>query len=162
MGKNDFDRELGTYLSRRKKAEIPDILKWIKSFVPKPNPPPLQVQLPEEIQTYGEEKPTLKPKPQEIQLEEYPSDKQNVLSFVLEKLRTIGFLSKKPQSTEEEQAIQIKQIVAKEMIQKDLRELSKIALIAIKKLPEEDMKEFKESAEFDSLKKILKKHDLIK
>ncbi|MBD3361374.1 hypothetical protein GF358_01130 [Candidatus Woesearchaeota archaeon] len=162
MGKNDFDRELGTYLSRRKKAEIPDIIKWVKSFVPKPTPPPVKVQLPEDVQTYEEEKPAAKPKVQEVQLEEYPSEKQNVLSFVLDKLNKIGLLAKKPKVSEEEQEIQIKQIVAKEMVQKDLRELSKIALIAIKKLPDEDRKEFKESAEFDALKKILKKHDLIK
>lgn len=161
MGKNEFDKELGTYLSRRKKAEVPDILKWIKGLIPKPTPPPVQVSIPAEIQTYEEEKLVPKPESKKEVLKEYNQNKKNVLSFILDKLNKLGWFKKTPIS-EEEQESKIKDIVAKEMMQKDLREISKIALMAIKKLPEEDMKEFKDSAEFDSLKKILKKHDLIK
>lgn len=160
MGKSEFDKELGMYLSRRKKGQIPEIIKWIKGMVPKPTPPPVQVKLPADIETY-EEKPQPKTEAKEETIEEYIPEQQNVFSFILGKLSRIG-AKKKPQITAEEQEVQIKEIVAKEMAQKDLREIAKIALMAIKKLPEEDMKEFKESAEFDLLKKILKKHDLIK
>ncbi len=158
MGKNEFDKELGTYLSRRKKAEMPDIIGWLKGFIPKPAPPPVNVSMPAEIETY-EEKQTKKPEIKKEIVEEPVS--KNVWTFLMEKLRSIS-LPKKPQVNEEEQETKIRDIVAKEMIYKDLREISKVALIAIKKLPEEDMKEFKESAEFESLKNILKKHDLIK
>jgi len=136
------------------------MLKWVRNFIPKPTPPPVQVNMPAEVETY-EEKISIKPKSKQELIEEYSPEKQNVLNFILDKFSKLGWF-KKPQVSEEEQEAQIKDIVAKEMVQKDLREVSKIALMAIKKLPEEDMKEFKESSEFDNLKKILKKHDLIK
>ncbi|MBN1645330.1 hypothetical protein JW851_04845 [Candidatus Woesearchaeota archaeon] len=161
MAKNEFDKEMCTYLTRRKKAEIPDILKWLKGLIPKPTPPPIQVNIPAEIETYEEKKIISKSESKQDVIEEYTPENKNVLDFILGKLRNFGFF-KKSSISEEEQEATIKDIVAKEMIQKDLREVSKIALMAIKKLPEEDMKEFKESAEFDNLKKILKKHDLIK
>jgi len=160
MAKTEFDKELSTYLTRRKKAATTDLVKWVKSLFPKPTPPAVQVKLPEEVQTY-EEKPGITQKKLEktgAQIEEYQDDKKNILTFILEKLS----FGSKPKLTEEEQAEKIKNIVSQEMAQKDLREVSKIALMAIKKLPDEDRKEFKESSEFDSLKKILKKHDLIK
>jgi hypothetical protein len=160
MVKSEFGKELGTYLTRRKKAELPDVLKWLKSFIPKPTPPPVQVNMPSDVETY-EEKVSIKPESKQEIVEEYAPEKKNVLNFIFDKLSKIGF-SKKTPITEEEQEAQIKDIVAKEMVQKDLREISKIALMAIKKLPEEDMKEFKDSSEFDNLKQILKKHDLIK
>ncbi len=160
MGKNEFDKELGTYLTRRKKAELPDMLKWVKNLIPKPTPPPVQVSMPVEVETY-EEKVSIKPESKQDIVEEYSPEKKNVLNFILNKLSKLGWFKKAPVSAEEQEA-QIKDIVAKEMVQKDLRQVSKIALMAIKKLPEEDMKEFKESSEFDALKKILKKHDLIK
>jgi thiamine pyrophosphate-dependent acetolactate synthase large subunit-like protein len=155
MGRTDFDKELSNYLSRRKKGSIPDVLKWIRGLMPKPTPPPVQVNLPKEIETYEEEIP--KQRSTET-IRQDRQERQTVLSFLLEKLT----FSKKPVITQEEQDTKIKEIVAKEMIQKDLQKISKIALMAIKKLPEEDMKEFKNSAEFDTLKEILKKHDLIK
>jgi len=159
MAKTEFDKELSTYLIRRKKGQTTDIIKWIKGILPKPTPPAVQVKLPEDVQTYEEKPETSAKKTQtNAQVEEYQEDKQNVLSFILDKLS----FAKKPKLTEEEQAAKIKNIVSQEMAQKDLREISKIALVAIKKLPEEDRKEFKESSEFASLKKILKKHDLIK
>lgn len=160
MGKSEFGKELGTYLMRRKKAELPDVLKWLKSFIPKPTPPPVQVSMPAEIEAY-EEKVSVKPEAKQEIVEEYTVGNKNVLNFILDKLRKFGF-SKKTIVSEEEREAQIKDIVAKEMVQKDLREVSKVALMAIKKLPEADMKEFKESSEFDNLKQILKKHDLIK
>lgn len=160
MAKTEFDKELSTYLLRRKKSQIPDIVKWLKDLMPKPTPPTVQVKLPEEIQTYEEKtKPQMKIEEETVQ--EYVPEQQNVLSFILDKLNRIG-IKKKPKATEEEQEAKIKDIVVKEMAQKDLREIAKITLMAIKRLPEEDMKEFKESSEFGTLKKILKKHDLIK
>ena len=133
MGKSEFGKELGTYLTRRKKAELPDILKWLKSFIPKPTPPPVQVNMPAEVETY-EEKVSIKPELKQEIVEEYSPEKKNVLNFILDKFSKLGGF-KKPVISEEEQEAQIKDIVAKEMVQKDLCEVSKIALMAIKKLP---------------------------
>ncbi|MBW2968799.1 hypothetical protein KY304_01155 [Candidatus Woesearchaeota archaeon] len=159
MAKNEFDKELGTYLSRRKKAEIPDIIGWLKGLIPKPTPPPVNVSMPAEIETYEEQnKKTETKSPVEI----VESDKsKNVWEFIKDQIKKFSS-GKKYSISEEEQETKIKEIVAKEMMQKDLQAISKIALIAIKKLPEEDRKEFKESAEFEDLKKILKKYELIK
>jgi len=44
----------------------------------------------------------------------------------------------------------------------DLKEISKITLNMIRKLPDEHLKEFRQSADFDRMKIILKKHELIK
>lgn len=172
MAKGDFDRELSIYLSRRKKAGMPDIVRFLKGFLPKPTPPPVKMSLPEDIETY-EEKPVVpaqmqQPKPalqkqekkEEImeEVQEYKADQKNVLGFIMDK---IG-IARKQAMTEEEKEAKIQDLVKKEMMQKDIREVAKIALMAIKKLQPDDLKQFKNSAEFDALKGLLKKYDLIK
>lgn len=172
MAKGEFDKELSTYLSRRKKAGVPDVVNFFKGLLPKPTPPPVQMNLPEEVETY-EEKPVvqaqLQPKPaqqkqeqkkEEImeEVQEYKADQKNVLGFIMDK---IG-ITRKQAMTEEEKEAKIQDLVKKEMMQKDIREVAKIALMAIKKLPPDDLKQFKNSAEFDALKGLLKKYDLIK
>lgn len=171
MAKGEFDKELSTYLSRRKKAGMPDVVNFFKGMFPKPTPPPVQMNLPEEVETY-EEKPQIQQKPvqppqakqeqkkEEIleEVQEYKTDQKNVLGFIMDK---IG-ITRKPAMTEEEKEAKIQDLVKKEMMQKDIREVAKIALMAIKKLPPDDLKQFKNSAEFDALKNLLKKYDLIK
>jgi len=44
----------------------------------------------------------------------------------------------------------------------DMKETARIALSAVKQLPDEQLRNFKRSPEFERLKEILKKHDLIK
>ena len=49
-----------------------------------------------------------------------------------------------------------------EDLTEDMKEISKIALSVVKQLPDEQLRAFKESPDFEKLKVILKKHDLIK
>jgi len=169
MAKSDFEKELGTYLTRRKKGGMPDMINFFKGLLPKPTPPPVNMQLPDDVETYEEKPqiqvkstPVLKPehKKEELldEIQEYSPDQKNVLSFILDK---IG-IAKKPVMTEDEKEARIQDIVKKEMMQKDIREVAKIALMAIKKLHPDDLKQFKNSSEFDVLKNMLKKYDLIK
>ena len=44
----------------------------------------------------------------------------------------------------------------------DMKEVAKIALVAIKQLPDDQLAQFKQGPEFGRLKEILKKHSLIK
>lgn len=44
----------------------------------------------------------------------------------------------------------------------DMKEIAKIALVAIKQLPDDQLSVFKQGPEFEKLKILLKKHDLIK
>lgn len=44
----------------------------------------------------------------------------------------------------------------------DMKEVAKIALGVIRQLPDDELKKFKQSTDFETLKEILKKHDLIK
>ncbi len=174
MAKGEFDKELSTYLSRRKKAGMPDVVNFFKGLLPKPTPPPVQMNLPEEVETY-EEKPAVpaqiqqQPKPAQQkqeqtkekileEVQEYKTDQKNVLDFIMDK---IG-ITRKQVISEEEKEAKIQDLVKKEMMQKDIREVAKIALMAIKKLPSDDLKQFKNSSEFDALKGLLKKYDLIK
>jgi len=44
----------------------------------------------------------------------------------------------------------------------DMKEISKITLNMIRQLPDEQLKKFKQSPDFERMKSILKKHELIK
>ena len=44
----------------------------------------------------------------------------------------------------------------------DIKEVAKIALSVIRQLSDDELKKFKQSADFEQLKEILKKHELIK
>src|SRR3989344_4786316 len=44
----------------------------------------------------------------------------------------------------------------------DMKEVAKIALGVIRQLPDEELRKFKQSSDFEKLKEILKKHELIK
>lgn len=135
MGKEDFDQELSAYLSDRKKRKI-DVMGVIKGFMPKPTPP--AVELPPEIQPYGIEEETKNPEPEpkeeiiaESLEEEVTGKKKSVWHAILGKLKFKPHkkeLEQKDKMIEEEEEGRIKEMVAKELMLKDLRDISKIAL----------------------------------
>lgn len=49
-----------------------------------------------------------------------------------------------------------------ELSSADIKEVAKIALGVIRQLPDEELKRFKQSADFEILKEILKRYELIK
>lgn len=152
-------------------------MNFFKGLLPKPTPPPIKMSLPEDVETYEEKpaataqlaqlqqqskspQPKQEAKKDEIleEVQEYKTDQKNVLNYIMDK---IG-IARKQAMTEEEKEAKIQDLVKKEMMQKDIREVAKIALRAIKKLQPDDLKQFKNSAEFDALKGLLKKYELIK
>ena len=166
MGRKDeFDKELSEYLSSRKKKKI-DVIGVIKGFMPKPTPPPVKV--PPEVETYAEEE--KKPAPVEEKVEtleeEVAGKKKSIWRTLIERIKFPQphkkELAEKEKLIEEEEEGRIKEMVAKELMLKDLRDTAKIALFLIKQLPPERLKEFKESSDFADLKEILKKYKFIK
>ena len=174
MGQNDdFDKDLGDYLSGRKKKRI-DVFGVIKGFMPKPTPPP--VELPPEIEMYSEEiekKP--EPKLEKTQVveeteektldKELTGQKKSIWHSLIGRFKFKPYkkeLESKDKQLEQEEEGRIKEMVAKELMLKDLRDTAKIALYLIKQLPPKRLQEFKQSSDFSDLKEILKKYNFIK
>jgi hypothetical protein len=174
MGKNDdFDKDLGDYLSGRKKKKI-DVFGVIKGFMPKPTPPP--VKLPPEVELYDEE---AEKKP-EVNLEktriieeteektldnEITGQKKSIWHSLIGRFKFKPYkkeLESKDKQLEQEEEGRIQEMVAKELMLKDLRDTAKIALYLIKQLSPERLREFKQSSDFSDLKEILKKYNFIK
>jgi hypothetical protein len=174
MGRREeLDQDLVDYLSGKKRKKL-DVIEMIKGIMPKSSPPP--VELPPEIQTYDakeekkvEEKPKVeildeeeKPK---TDLEEYGEESPSLWEGILRK-----FGMKPSSQVEKEEAElkehaeeeKIKEMVGKELVMKDMRDLAKMTLFVIKQLPPERLKEFKQSTDFTDLKEILKKYKFIK
>ncbi len=128
----EFEKDMEEYLRARKRAGF-NIQEILKNLFPKKQPE--HVELHEEVEVYHENAP--KPK------------KDGVLT---------KFFKKEEPSNEEliRTKMQAEDAVA------DLKEISKITLNMIRKLPDEHLKEFRQSADFDRMKIILKKHELIK
>ena len=143
-GKREFEQELGEYIDDRKKSKI-DLSGIANIFKKKHKESP---KLSPEVETYGEA-------PVNKQ-EEAP--KKTGLTKIME---AVGLVEKQGMSPEEEEQ-KIKELVVKEETLQDLKEVSKIALKAIKQLPQETLAEFKQSPDFQTLKEILKKRNLIK
>lgn len=171
MGRrDDFDKDLQEYLASKKKKKI-DVMKMIKGIMPKPSPPP--VKLPPEIQTYDsqeEEKTEEKPKVEILEeekepiVEEYGTEKP-IWHKILEKvgLKSSGAVEKEEEFLKERgEEAKIKELVEKEIMQKDMKDLAKITLFVVKQLPPERLAEFKQSSDFSDLKKLLQKYKLIK
>ena len=169
MGRQtEFDKELGEYLSGRKKKKI-DVLGVIKGLMPKSTPPP--VELPPEVEPYGgEEK---KPEPEKVEAEvkvetldeEITGQKRSIWRALVDRFKFKPYkeaLEQKDKKLEEEEEGRIKEMVAKELMLKDLRDTAKITLYLIKQLPPERLKEFKQSSDWTDFKEILKKYNLIK
>ncbi len=134
MHKDEFDRDMQEYLRARKKAGF-DIRGLINKLLPKKQPSP-HVDLPEEVEVYHEES-------------QKPARKETVLT---------KFFKKEEPANE---ALLREQMRADDALN-DMKEVSKIALSAVKQLQDEQLREFKQSPDFERLKTILKKHDLIK
>lgn len=166
--KEDLEKELTEYLSGRKKKKI-DIMGAIKGLMPKPTP--LPVQLPPEIETYGEpeEKPAnsmlIEEADPESLEEEITGRKKSIWQSIIEKIKFKPYKKKpdkKDLQIEEVEEARIKEMVAKELMIKDMRDLAKITLYVIKQMPPQQLKEFRESTDWTDLKEILKKYKFIK
>lgn len=131
--KEDFERDLDDYLQARKRARF-DIKRFLKQLVPEKQP--ARVDVPEDVEVYEQQdQPAQQPKGQ-------------------------PFLKKffKKEDAEELARSNMK---AEDAIA-DLKEVSKITLNIIKELPDDNLMHVKQSPDFERLKTILKKHDLIK
>lgn len=132
MSRDEFEKDMKEYLHTRKKAGF-NIKAIIQDFWPKPKKD--LVELPEEVELYHEEK----PRP------------------VKENRLTKWFKKEEPAHEE----LARTKMQADDAIT-DLKEIAKIALGVVKQLPDEPLRTFKQSEDFEKLKVILKKHELIK
>ncbi len=132
----EFERDMEEYLRARKRAGF-NIKEFLKGLIPKKGPE--RVEMPEQVEVYSEEA-----KPQ-------PAPKEGVLSKIFKKEK---------EEPANEELLRAK-MQAEDAIT-DMKETAKIALSAIKQMPDEQLRTFKESPEFERLKMILKKHELIK
>lgn len=163
MTRAEFERELEQYLAQRRRAKlkVPNIFGWFKQKKKMPEP-----ELPPEIQKYDEQTPAEQPEPTEtLQVEEQPAEtqpaeaKKGVLTKILE---GVGLVTVEEKKSEEIPQEEVQKLLEKDDITQDTREIAKIALSVIKKLPPEQLAEYKQSQEFLRLKELLKKHQLIK
>lgn len=136
MGKDEISRDLDDYLRARKKStiSITNLLDSINDKIKKFKTSKPKVDMPEEVEVYDQ------PIPKEPKKPFYHKffNKENV----------------------DEELIRAR-MQAQDAID-DIKEISKISLKMIKELPDEHLRKFKESPEFEKLKTILKKHELIK
>ncbi|MEM4247273.1 MAG: hypothetical protein QXR48_01810 [Candidatus Woesearchaeota archaeon] len=154
MTRGEFEKELEQYISqrRRSKFSFPDIFGTFKRKKKMPEP-----ELPPEIQKYEEGSPAepLETMPGE---ESHEEAKKGVMTKILE---TLGLVCSKKRE-EEIPAEEVQKMLAKDELTQDMKEIAKIALLVTKKLPPEQLSEFKASPEFERLKELLRKHQLIK
>ncbi len=141
MAKRVFDRELEVYLSARRKGKPFSFKEFFGKLMPKRD----------EIIEVTED--TLYPEVDKIPANEEKSK----LPWLKKFFSNVKLPQKK---AKEEPEIEYK-LLAEDAVC-DLKKVTKIALEAIKNLPPEKIKDFKDKEEFTSLKKILKKHELIK
>ena len=153
MTRGEFEKELEQYIAQRRRAKIkfPNIFKSLKPAKKMHEP-----ELPPEIQKYDAATPAepLKTIPGE---DDYPA-KKGFLTTVLEKLGLVTVEKNDGQIPAEE----VQQMLAKDDVTQDTKEIAKIALAAIKQLQPEQLATFKSGPEFARLKELLKKHQLIK
>lgn len=136
MGNDDLSKELDEYLRARKKSTFSfrNLLDKITEKLKTISPQKTQVAIPQDIEVYSEPA----PKPQKKPFYHKFFSKENVNEDLIRA-----------------------RMQAQDAID-DIREISKISLKMIKDLPDETLRKFKESPEFEKLKSILKKHELIK
>ncbi len=160
----EFEKELEAYISSRKKKKR-DVRGFFKKMIPKVTPK--DVDLPPDIQAYDvNETPHEHRKLENVDPlleEEYEDERKSVVEKVVEwfrpKPKEIHLDEQEKQEFEEQK---IKELVGKELVMQDMKEMAKIALYAIKQLPPEELQEFKKSSDFADLKQILQKYKLIK
>jgi hypothetical protein len=157
MARGEFEKELEQYIGQRRKArfKFPDVFGALKRKKKMPEP-----ELHPEVQKYEEGSPAEIPEAMPGEEEEAsPEQRKGVMTKLLESLGLVGGKEKTPENLPAEE---VQQMLAKDEISQDMKEIAKIALLVIKKLPPEQMSEFKTSPEFDRLKELLRKHQLIK
>ena len=142
MAKRDFEKELGEYISARNKGKPFSLKKFISGLVPKKDE---VVEIPENIELYSDE--------EIIKIEEEPKEPWLKRIFSIDS-------KKEKENQDKSQDIEYK-VMAEDAIH-DLKSVTKIALETIKELPSNKVKKFRESESFAKMKKILKKHELIK
>jgi hypothetical protein len=133
MSREDFEKDMREYLRTRKKAGF-NIKQLLQDLLPKKKAE--AVELPEEVEVYHEE--TEKPKRKEHVLTKFFKKEEPMHE---ELLRT---------------KMQAEDAIA------DMKEIAKIALGMINELPDEQLIKFKKSPDFEKMKFLLKKHELIK
>ena len=143
MPRDEFDRDLNEYLSARKRASRFNIKGLFVRFLPKrsekPTAPP--VEMPESVEVYEE------PKERPSLFSTFKSSSKNMFSSL--------------KSDKESEELATSRMQAEDAVN-DMKEVAKITLGMIKTLPDEQLRHFKKSPDFDRLKALLKKHELIK
>ncbi len=135
--KLDFDRELDEYLSERKKTRVlHNIMQGLRRESGK-------IKLNPSLETY------------DISIQEHVSSQKEA-----EVKPKKGFLARLFSPVEEEEEINMAEQL--NAMRRDMKQLAKITLDAIKKMPPQEVTAFKQSDDFAVLKEILKKHSLIK
>ena len=133
----EFDKDMEDYLRARKRAgiSIKGLKEILQNLIPKRKLPD-HIELHEEVEVYHEKAPETK-------------RKDSMLT---------KFFKKEDHSSEE--FLQAK--MAAEDAIADIKEISKITLNMIRQLPDEQLRQFRQSEDFEKMKTILKKHELIK
>ncbi len=153
MTRGEFEKELEQYIAQRRRARIklPDFFSAFKRKKKMPEP-----ELPPEIQKYEEGSPA--ELPETMPGEEETEPEKGFVTKMLESLGLVG--GKKPADQLPQE--QVQQMLAKDELGQDMKEIAKIALFVTKQLPPEKLSDFKSSPEFERLKELLRKHQLIK
>ena len=109
-----------------------NVKAWLDRLLPKPSPKP--IQLADDVEVYE--------KPAPVQKE--------------------GFMQKMFKRADKDDVTLLQAELKADDAVSDMKEVAKIALGMLRELPDEQLKTFKHSTEFERLKTILKKHELIK
>ena len=143
---DNFDKDMKEYLSSRKKSGL--FSGMLKEKQP-------EIRLHPEVEPY-EEQPMMQ---NESEATEAPAESESYEpeSYETEPTKKKGFFSRlfggKTESTP---------VLASSEMMDDFKRVSKIALALAKQLNPENLETFKRSADYEELKTILKKHNLIK
>jgi hypothetical protein len=153
MTRGEFEKEMEQYIAQRRRAKIklPDFFSAFKRKKKMPEP-----ELPPEVQKYEEGSPA--ELPETMPGEEEAEPEKGFVTKMLESLGLVGGKKTADQMSQE----QVQQMLAKDELSKDMKEIAKIALFVTKQLPEDKLAEFKAGPEFERLKELLRKHQLIK
>jgi len=128
----EFEKEMEEYIRARKRATF-NLKDILKKLIPKKQPD--HVELHEEVEVYHEAA--------------QPVKKDSMLT---------KFFKKEEPANEE---LMRTRMAAEDAIA-DIKEISKITLNMIRQLPDEQLRQFRQSEDFEKMKVILKKHELIK
>jgi len=142
MSKGAFDKDLDDYLRARARRKV-NIKGFFEKFKPKLPKLEKKVELPDEVEVYDVDSAGDVVKPVKKEKD----------------VNVFGWLFKRRKKQEEDVEGLKFEVVS---LIDDLKEVAKIALTAIKQLPDDKLSEFKKSPEFETLKKILKAHNLVK